>query len=109
MDFLLAQWWWEGSLRCDDSDYPFDILFFWESAWNIIPEMKSLQSLRVAFSDGVNERPHPDVVVHLLEPMAAITFPMYMVEFDWPVEVDYLVRKLGKAVPFKIHVKEKPA
>lgn len=108
MDFLLAQWWYEGSLRGDASDYPFDILYFRGAAWKTVPGMKWPQRLRVAVSDGVRKNLHPDVVLQLLKPMVAFTFPIYMVEFDWSVQVHDLIRKLGNAVPFELHVKEKP-
>jgi hypothetical protein len=109
--FLLQLHWYETRLDAANSIYPLDIPFFWESAWKIIAEMKSLQSLRVEFTDGRvdEEYPHRDAVLHLLKPMVLVKFPKYVVQFDWPVEVDELVRLLGNELPFEIQVKEKPA
>lgn len=108
--FLLQLYWYETRLETIEHIYPFDIPFFWESAWKVIAEMKSLQSLRVEFTDGRldDEYPPRDAVVHLLKPMTAIKFPKYVVQFDWAVEVDEFVGLLGNDLPFEIQVKEKP-
>ena len=73
--------------------------------------MKSLQTLRVEFTDGRVDESYPDqdAVVHLLKPMAALKFSNYTVQFDWPIQVDTLVRLLGSELPFEVQIKEKPA
>ena len=49
MCFLLELHWFYGRLTTAEDHWPLDTLFFWESAWNIIAGMKSLQSLRIEF------------------------------------------------------------
>jgi hypothetical protein len=108
--FLLQLYWYGSRLEENEIVYPLDIPFFWKSAWEILAELKSLQSLRVEFTDGRvdNEYPPQDGVVHLLKPMTAVKFPKYVVQFDWAVEVDELERLLGGDLPFEVQVKEKP-
>lgn len=69
--------------------------------------MKSLQNLWVELTDGSLDEEYPDrdEVVHLLKPMMAVRFPKYVVQFDWPVEVDELARFLGSELPFEIQIK----
>lgn len=94
-------------MEAGDGIYPLDVPHYWQSAWKIIAGIKSLHSLRVSFCEhrmGVEQ----DALVHLLKPMTAISVPKYEVELYWPAEVDELVRALGNAVPFEIHVRETP-
>lgn len=69
--------------------------------------MKSLQCLRVEFTDGRldDESPARDAVVHLLKPMVAVKFPKYIVQFDWLASVDELVRLLGTSCLLKFRSK----
>lgn len=107
LSFQLELYWRGERLESGDGFYPLDVPHYWEAAWKVIAGMKSLDGLRVAFREHCTSVER-DALVYLLKSMTAINIPKYAVELYWPVDVDELVRMLGNAVPFEIHVKEIP-
>ncbi|PKY00047.1 hypothetical protein P168DRAFT_285562 [Aspergillus campestris IBT 28561] len=96
-------YWYSDTIKACAAIWPLDMPFFWEEAWETIPRFKSLQRLRVSLSyRKYGDEPELGALVKLMKSMVPIKVPEYVVDLNWPVEVDKLVALLGNEVPFEI-------
>ncbi|KAL1620829.1 hypothetical protein SLS56_009440 [Neofusicoccum ribis] len=83
----------------------------WVPACRVVARMTGLQSLRVTVYDINNQHQFyrqgnpDDMFVQLLEPLMDVKAPVFQVCLDAPIDVSYVLGRLG-AAPFSIVVKQ---